>query len=325
MRRRTFISLLGGAAAWPLAARGQQPAMPVVGFPCYASADAFTQRLHAFRQGLGESGYVEGENVAIEFRWADGRYDRLPALAADLVRRRVTAIAAISDSAARAAKGATATIPIVFTVGSDPVKQGLVASLNRPGGNLTGVTNLNVELGQKRVELLHQVIPTASIIFLLVNPAGINMESVLRDAQAAAHTLGFQINIVHASTATEIDAAFASMARQQARALAIGADAFFNNRSEQLAALALRHALPAIFQFRDFAAAGGLMSYGGSLLELTRQVGVYTGRVLKGAKPADLPVQQSTKAELVINLRTAKTLGIEVPPMLLARADEVIE
>jgi putative ABC transport system substrate-binding protein len=325
MKRREFITLLGGAAAWPVVARGQQAAMPVIGFLSNASADEYAERLRGFHRGLSEAGYVEGKNVAIEYRWADGQYDRLSALAADLVRRQVTMITAVSDSAARAAKTATTSIPIVFSIGSDPVRQGFVTSLNRPGGNLTGVTNLNVELGMKRLELLREAIPAITIMALLVNPTGFNAESVLRDARAAAGALGLEINVLYASTPSEIDAAFASLDQSRPGALLIGADAFYNSRSEQLAALTLRHALPAIYQFRDFAASGGLMSYGGSSLDLNRQVGVYTGRVLKGEKPADLPVQQSSKAELVINLKTAKTLGVTMPQTLLARADEVIE
>ena len=328
MRRRKFVTLLSGAAAafsisraLPLSA--QQP-MPVIGFLNAASPDKYGYLVQAFRQGLNETGYVEGRNVTIEYRWAEGQYDRLPALAADLVRRRVTVIAA-NSAAAVAAKAATTTIPIVFDTGFDPVRLGLVASLNRPGGNLTGVSNLNVDLGPKRLELLRELVPTVSGIALLINPTNPNAETVLRDHQAAAHTLGLQLDVLNASTERDIDAGFATLLQLRAGALVIGADTFFISRSKQLAALSVRHAVPAIFQYREFAIAGGLMSYGGSLTDAYRLVGVYTGRVLKGEKPADLPVQQSTKAELIINLKTAKALGLTVPTGILLRADEVIE
>jgi putative ABC transport system substrate-binding protein len=326
MRRRQFMKLLGGVAAtWPLAARAQQPLMPVVGFINSSSPEGYAPWLAAFRRGLNEAGYVEGHNVAVEYRWGEGQYDRLPALAADLVRRQVTVIAATSTPAALAVKAATTTIPIVFTTASDPMQLGLVAGLARPGGNVTGVTMLGIEVGPKRLELAHQLVPTAISIALLVNPTNPIAKTLSTDLQAAARTLGLQLHVLHASTERDIDGAFATLAQLRAGVLVIGSDVFFNSRSEQLGALTLRYAVPTIYQYREFAAAGGLISYGGSLADSYRQAGVYTGRILKGAKPADLPVQQSTKAELIINLKTAKALGLTVSPSLLGRADEVIE
>ena len=325
MRRREFITLLGGAAvAVPLTARGQQPPMPVIGFLNSASPDQYGAYVRAFRQGLSETGYVEGQNVAIEYRWADGDYGRLPNFAADLVRRQVAVIAA-NGPAAVAAKAATTTIPIVFDSGADPVKLGLVASLNRPGGNITGVSILNVQVAPKGLGLLHELVPAATIFALLVNPNYPGNEVLSGDLQAVARTLGLQLHVLHASTEGEIDAAFAILVQLQADGLVISGDPLFNIRAEQLAALALRHAVPAIYLSLEFAAAGGLMGYGASVSDAYRQVGVYVGRILKGAKPADLPVVQSTKFELVINLKTARTLGLIVPPGALAIADEVIE
>jgi putative ABC transport system substrate-binding protein len=324
MRRREFITLLGGAAAaWPLAARAQQ-AMPVIGFLGTESPDLRPRRLRAFRNSLSEAGYDEGRNVAIEFRWAEGQYDRLATLAADLVQRRVSVIV-VNGPAAIAAKAATTTIPIVFVVGFDPVKLGLVASLSRPGGNLTGVSLLNAELSSKRLALLHELVPTATIIALLVNPANPNAETLSQDTQAAARTLGLELQVVHASSERDFDPAFTTLVRQRAGALVIGTDGFFVGQSERLAALTVRHAVPAIFQNREFAAAGGLMSYAGSDTDANRLMGVYTRRILKGEKPADLPVQQSTKVELIINLKTAKALGLTVPLIMQTTADEVIE
>jgi putative ABC transport system substrate-binding protein len=328
MQRREFITLLGGAAAaWPLAVRAQQPTMPVVGFLGSASPDQYAIRMRAFRQGLKEAGYVEGQNVAIEYRWAEGQNNRLPVLAAELVQRQVAVIVAGGGTAsAMAAKAATATMPIVFAVAVDPVKIGLVLSLNRPGGNLTGITDLNAEVGPKRLELLRELIPTATIIALLVNPTNpILAETFTRALKAAASTLGLQLHVLQASTERDFDPVFAALVQLRADALVIMPDNFFNARSEQLAALTLRHAVPAIFEYRPFVAAGGLISYGSNEMEYYRLLGAYTGRVLKGEKPADLPVVQSTKVELIINLKTAKTLGITVPLPLSGRADEMIE
>lgn len=326
MRRREFITILGGAAAvWPIAARAQRPAIPVVGFLNGASYDLSRHLVRAFHQGLSETGYVEGRNVAFEYRSAEGKYDRLPALAADLVHRKVSVIAATGTPTGLPAKAATTTIPIVFVTGSDPVEQGLVASLNRPGGNLTGATTLAVELGRKRLELLREVIPTATLIGVLVNPTGPNLKTVLRDLDAAARTLGLPIHVLHASTERDFETVFATLVQLRAGALVIGTDTFFNSQSGKLAALTVRHALPAIYQYREFAAAGGLMSYAGSITDAYRLAGVYTGRILKGEKPSDLPVQQSTKVELFINLNTAKALGITIPHSVLVRADEVIQ
>ena len=327
MRRREFITLLGGTAgAWPLAARAQQPAMPVIGFLSGKSAAEATHDVAAFRQGLKEAGYIEGQNASIAFRWAEDKVDRLPALAADLVLRQVSVMVTATGPAALAAKAATATIPIVFQIGNDPVAVGLVASLNRPGGNITGVTTLSVELGPKRLELLHELIPTATIVAVLVNPNNATaFETQSSDLQAAARSLGLQLHVLQASTERDFDKVFATLVQLRAGGLAIGGDAFLNSRSEQLAELALRHAVPAIHQPREFAAAGGLMSYGSSNMDAMLLAGVYTGKILRGAKPADLPVQQATKIDLVINLKTAKALGLAVPLWLLTRADEVIE
>jgi putative ABC transport system substrate-binding protein len=325
MRRREFIALIGGAAAWSLAARAQQAAMPVIGY-IGSGPEADVNRLRAFRQGLQESGYREGENVVIEYRWADDHYERLPSLAADLIQHQVALIFAGGIPAALSAKAATKSIPIVFSVAGDPVELGLVASLNRPGGNLTGVSTLSVELGSKRLELLHELIPTASLIGLLVNPANPNAEILSRDAQTAAGILGLQVQVLHATSEHDFDAVFANLRRLRAGALVITNADLFNSRGEQLGALSARNAVPTIFQFRGFVAAGGLMSYGASNQNSSyRLVGSYTGRILKGEKPADLPVQQATKIELILNLKTAKALGLAVPQSLLARADEVIE
>jgi putative ABC transport system substrate-binding protein len=326
MRRREFITLVGGAAAaWPLAVQAQQPAMPVIGYLSPRVEGADLHLVAAFRQGLKDSGYVEGQSVAIEYRFAGGQYDRLPSMAADLVRRQVTVIAAVGGPSAPAAKAATTTIPIVFLMATDPVEMGLVASLNRPGGNITGVVSLNVEMAPKRLELLREMVPAATTMALLVNPTNHTAVALSRDVQAAARVLGIKLHVLHASTEADFDRAFAALAQQRAGALIIGTDVFFNSRGQQLGALALRHRVPAIYQYRDFVTAGGLASYGANLPELFRQVGAYAGRILKGDKPAELPVQQTTKAELIINLDTAKALGVTVPLVLLGRADEVIE
>jgi putative tryptophan/tyrosine transport system substrate-binding protein len=328
MKRREFITLLGGAAAaWPLTARAQQLAkLPTIGFVGSDSPDLWVVLLRAFLLGLKATGFVEGQNVAIEYRWAEGRNDQLPALTADLVRRQVAVIVAPTTPSVLAAKAATKTIPIVFFTAGDPVDLGLVASLSRPDSNLTGATTLTLEVGPKWLQLLHEMVPTATSLALLINPTSPNLAEIQsRDLQTAARTRGLQLHVLHASTDQDFDSAFASVARLGARGLVISSDSFFFSRSDQLATLAVRHAVPTIFGFREFVAAGGLMSYGGSLTESFRWVGVYTGRVLKGEKLADLPVQQSTKIELFINLKTAQALGIEVPPMLLTRADDVIE
>jgi putative tryptophan/tyrosine transport system substrate-binding protein len=326
VHRRSFITLLGGAvAAWPVAARAQQPAMPVIGYLGAGSSATSGSTATIFRQTLAAAGYVEGRNVAIEYRFAEGKYDRLPALAAELVRRQVAVIVAVPTPAALAAKAATTTIPIVFIAAEDPVKVGLVANLARPGGNVTGGSVLFAELGPKQLGLLREIVPTAVRIGLLVNPSNVNAADVTKDLTAAGAAMGVQIELVQASNILEIDAAFASLVRKRADALVVGTDSFFFNRRLQLATLATRHAIPAVYNAREYAEAGGLMSYGTSLVEAFRQVGIYTGRILQGAKPADLPVVQSSKFEFVINLSTARAVGIDVSPTLLARADEVIE
>jgi putative ABC transport system substrate-binding protein len=328
LRRREFITLLGGAAAtWPLAARAQQPATPVIGFLNPTSPDTNADSLRAFRQGLKDTGYVEGENVAIVYRWAENQIDRLPELAAELARRQVAVIATTgSASAAFAAKAATTTIPIVFTVAEDPVRLGLVASLARPGGNVTGINIFSAELTANRLELLRKLVPAATRVAVLVNPANaVNTQPTLRDVQSAAGAMGLQIQVLEASTSREINAAFASLGRERPDALFVGPDIFFLSRRLQLAHLATRHAIPATYSARLYAEAGGLMSYGTNTTDAWRQLAVYAGRILKGAKPADLPVEQLSKLELVINAETARMLGLDVPPSLLATADEVIE
>jgi putative ABC transport system substrate-binding protein len=327
MKRRQFITLLGGAAvAWPLAVRAQQAAMPVIGFLNAQSPDGMTEQLRGFRLGLKENGYVEGENIAIEYRWAENQIDRLPALAAELVRRQVVVIAATgSPASALAVKATTTTIPIVFLAADDPVRLGLVASLARPGGNLTGVNIFNAELGTKRLELLRELVPTATRLAVLMDPSGSSPEAALRDLETAARAMGLQIQALNASSSREINVAFAAFMRERPDALFVGAGPFVTIRRVQLALLAARHAVPAAYAGREHAEVGGLLSYGTSVADAYRQVGVYTGRILKGAKPADLPVVQSTKLDLVINAETARLLNLTVPPTLLARADEVIE
>jgi putative ABC transport system substrate-binding protein len=326
MKRRAFITLLGGAAAWPLAARAQQPAMPVVGWLNSATPSGYAPYAAGFRQGLSDAGFVEGHSVIIEYRWAEGHNDRLPALAAELVRRPVAVIAAAGTPSALAAKAATTTVPIVFSTAADPVAEGLVPSLARPGGNITGVTNLGQELVQKQVEMLHQMVPKASVIAVLVNPSQSFAETATKDALAAGRALGLQIHVAQvSSSARDIDTAFASLQQAGAGGLVICPDPFSFSRRGQIAALALRQGVPTIFFTREFPAAGGLMSYGVSAVDGYRQVGIYAGRILKGEKPGDLPVQQSTKFELVINLNTAKVLGLDVPFYLQQLADEVID
>ena len=325
MKRRDFITCLGGAAAaWPLAARAQ-PAMPVIGMLLSGSRASSDRTLRAFHQGLAESGYMEAGNVAVEYRWAEDRNERFPQLAAELVQRGVSVMAAIGSPAVAAAKAATTTIPIVFYVGVDPVSFGLVDSLSRPGGNLTGVTNFSLETGPKRLELLADLLGSRRLVGILLNPRRARSEPELHDLLQAAHTLGLQPHVLYAGTDEEFEAVFATLTQLGAGGLAISGDPFFNTRAELLGALSLKHALPTMYQAREFAAAGGLISYGSSFAELYRLTGVYAGRVLKGEKPAELPVQQPTRLELIINLKTAKALGIEIPPTLLARADEVIE
>jgi len=326
MKRREFITLLGGAAAsWPLVAHAQQSAMPVIGLLGSATASDWALNVKAFRQGLRDAGYVEGNNVAIEARWANSQYERLPAMVAELIQRKVAVIAAFSTPAARAAKAATTTVPIVFTTNRDPVEIGLVANLSHPGGNMTGTTSLGAEVETKLLELLHDVVPNAKIIALLVNPTNFNSEALLRILQPAAGTLGLQLHVLNASTTGDFDTVFATLHQLRAEGLVVVDDAFFNTQSRELAALAIRHAIPTIFQTRKFTAAGGLMSYTGSVSDEYHQAGVYTGRILKGEEPADLPVVQGTRFELVINLKTAKALGLKIQLGLLNAADEVIE
>jgi putative ABC transport system substrate-binding protein len=326
MRRREFIALLGGAAAaWPLAARAQQPAIPVIGFLSPTSPDTNANYLRAFRQALKETGYIDGENVAIDYRWAEEQIHRLTVLAADLVRHQVAVIVAAAQPSAFVAKAATTTIPVVFVVSDDPVKLGLVASLARPGGNLTGINFLNAELTAKRLELLRELVPGAVRVAVLINPGNPNADTVLREVEAAARAMGLQIQAHNARTISDIDAAFATFERERPDALFVGTDPFFRARRLQLALLAAHHRVPATYALRDYAEAGGLMSYGANLNDAYRQVGDYSGRILKGAKPADLPVVQSTKFELVINLKTAKAFGLSIPPSVLTIADEAIE
>jgi putative ABC transport system substrate-binding protein len=326
MRRREFIALLGGAVTWPLAARAQQPAVPVVGYLSARSPDDTAHLVAAFRRGLGAGGFVEGQNVTIEYRWALGQYDRLPAMAAELVRRPVAVFATTGgEPAAIAARGATSTIPIVFLIGGDPVKLGLAASYNRPGGNATGMNILTATMEPKRLGLLRELVPQATTIGVLLNPSFQPAANQLRDLQEAARAIGVQIHVLNAATDRELDAAFETISQQRIPALAVTADPFFDTRRDKLVALAARHAVPTIYHFREFVAAGGLMSYGVDSLETYRQVGVYTGQILKGAKPADLPVLQPSKFEFVINLKAAKALGVKISDNLLSLADDVIE
>jgi ABC-type uncharacterized transport system substrate-binding protein len=326
LRRREFVTFLGSAAAsWPLAAHAQQPAMPVIGFMNVGTPEGSAVQVAAFRQGLNATGFIEKQNVTIEYRWAEGQQDRLQALAANLTQRPVTVIAATTTPAALAAKAATATIPIVFETAGDPIKLGLVPSLNRPGGNITGITQLSSELVSKRLGLLHDLIPTATVIGLLANPTDPRAESQLSDMRDAAHTLGLQIHVLNASTEGEINTAFANLERLRVGALIVGTGELFRRRPDHLAALAARQGVPAIYQYREFVAAGGLISYGASITNAYRLAGNYTGQILKGVKPADLPVLQPTKFELIINLKTAKALGLDVPPKVLALIDDVVE
>ena len=327
MKRREFIGLISGVAAtWPLVVRAQQPAVPVIGYLSSASSQGHASYLAGFHEGLREGGFIEGQNVTIEYRWANGQYQRLPELAADLVRRHVALIAAGSTPAALAAKAATTTIPIVFEMAGDPVRIGLVAGLDRPGGNVTGVANMNIQMTPKRLQLLHEAVPSAKLVALLVNPANSTVaETQLREAFAAAPTLGVDLHVLHASTERDLDAVFANLIQSRAGGLVIAAEPLFSSLNKQFAELTVRHAIPAITGGRDFAAAGGLLSYGADTRQAYRLAGIYTGQVLKGEKPANLPIQQSTKVELVINLKTAKVLGLNIPNTLIGRADEVIE
>jgi putative ABC transport system substrate-binding protein len=325
MERRAFIAMTLAIAGWPLAGYAQQKAMPVIGFLSVRSPGEAAGALAAFHQGLGETGYVEGQNVTIEYRWAEGGYDRLPTLAADLLSHKMDVITAVAAPTIVAAKNATSTIPIVFLTGTDPVRDGLVASLARPGGNLTGISILTLEMMPKRLELISELVPQAGTIALLVNPNNPNAEPIIRGAQEAARTKGIQLSILKAGTESEIDAAFTSLVQLRAGALLVGTDPLFTSRREQVVELASRHAVPAMYEYREFPDAGGLISYGASLPGMWRQLGIYVGKILKGAKPADLPVQQPTTFELVVNLKTAKALGLTIPPAILARADEVIE
>jgi putative tryptophan/tyrosine transport system substrate-binding protein len=325
MQRREFIAVVAGAAAWPLAADAQQQVRPVIGLLSSASPNDYAPMIAAFRKSLGETGYFEGQNVTIEYLWANDQYDRLPALAADLVRRQVNVIVAAATPAALAAKPATKTIPIVFAIGGDPVRTGLVESLNRPGGNLTGAAHVNVETAPKRLELLHELIPAEKVVGLLVNPTNPLAESVTRGVQAAAASLRLELNVMHAHNDNDVDAVFSNLHGMRVAGLVIGTDPFFTSRSEKLGAMSLRFAIPAIYQYRAFTEAGGVMSYGGSITDSYKQAGHYVGRILKGEKPGELAVQLSTKVELFLNLKTARTLGLNVPLSVLGRADEVIE